>query len=116
MSAERRPLPDWAQEQREADFAWIRENLPIFTIASQVAYEGSGRGALVVDTTVQPVPGIGHPFAYFTETQIAEHGDEDTQRMVEDYDPEQEFIIVLLKEEGRSSTYRVQPQEPPGGA
>lgn len=108
MGAERPQLPDWAREERESDLNSINENLPIFQLAAKVAYEGSGRGAIVADTTVKPVPGLGHPFGYLSQEQIEKHGDEDTQRMVQEYDPDEEFVIVLLKEEGRSSTYRVQ--------
>jgi hypothetical protein len=113
MSVERANLPDWANQEREQDFAWINENLPIFEIASKVAFDGSGRGALVVDTRQQPILGLGHPFGYVAQEHIEEYADDDTRRMVKQYDPEVEFVIVLLKAKGRSSTYRVSPQQPP---
>jgi hypothetical protein len=53
------------------------------------------------------MPGAGHPFGYFSQEQIEELGDEDTGRMVTEYDPEQEFVVVLLKPSDRASTYRV---------
>jgi hypothetical protein len=34
--------------------------------------------------------------------------DENTKRTVNEYDPEREFVVVLLKSEERTSTYRVQ--------
>lgn len=113
MNQERPQLPDWARRERESDLAWINQHVSLFELASRIAYEGSGRGAIVADTTAQPAPGLGHPFGYLTREQLDEHGDEDTQRMVREYDPEAEFVVVLLKEEGRSSTYRVRTQDAP---
>jgi hypothetical protein len=95
MGAERSQIPDWAQQERESELAWINENLPIFELAAAVAYEDSGRGAIVADTTAKLRPGLGFPFGYLTQEQIDEHGDEDTQRMVREYDPEEQFVIVL---------------------
>ena len=37
--------------------------------------------------------------------------DEDVKRMVAEYEPEREFVIVLLKPEERTSSYRVQAVE-----
>jgi hypothetical protein len=66
-----------------------------------------GSGALVVDTASQPVEGGGHPFGYFPQDIIEEQGDEDTQRLVREYDPPTEFVSVLLKSEDRVSSYRL---------
>jgi hypothetical protein len=107
MTPERHNIPDWACQEREADLAWISENLGIFCTVATDALEDSGRGAIVVDTTSLPVPGAGHPFGYFSQEQVDEYGDEDSRRMVADYHPEQELVLVLLKPGERSSTYRV---------
>lgn len=104
-------MPGWARRERQGDLSWIQENLEVFEVASKLAFEDAGRGAIVVDTTVQPLPDQGHPFGYFTQKQIEEFDDQDTQRMVRDYNPGQEFVIVLLKPKERISTYRVQPQQ-----
>lgn len=109
MSPERRHIPEWARRERESDLSWIQENLDVFEVAARIAYEESGRGAIVVDTTVQPLAHGGHPFAYFSQAQIEEDEDEDIKRMVRKYDPQQEFVLVLLKEKDRTSTYRVRP-------
>lgn len=107
MSAENKKIPDWAQQERQQDMDWIRENAGLFQLAAAIAYEDSGRGAIVVDTTTQPVPGIGHPFGYFDQETVGEDFDEDTKRMVQNYEPTEENVIVLLKQERRSSTYRI---------
>jgi hypothetical protein len=62
----------------------------VFSAIASVAFENSGRGAIVVDTTSQAMPGAGHPFGYFSQEQIEELGDEDTSRMVTEYEPAQE--------------------------
>ena len=53
-----------------ADLGWLAENLDVFSAIASLAFEEEGRGAIVVDVTSQPVPGAGHPFAYFTHETI----------------------------------------------
>lgn len=107
MTPENPNISDWAQRERQADFGWIQENLDMFWTVATTALENAGRGAIIVDATLEPVPGAGNPFAYFSQDQIEERGDEDTQRMVAEYNPTQEFVVVLLKPGDRTSTYRV---------
>jgi len=109
MSPEHRRIPDWAQQDRRHDMAWIGENLHVFWPAATTAFAQQGRGALIVDTTVRPT-GEGHPFGYFPQAAIEEQNDEDIKRMVREYDPAKEFVVSLLKPADRISTYRVQPQ------
>ena len=97
MTPEDHSIPAWARQERQADLGWIAENLDVFSAIASVAFENSGRGAIVVDTTSQAMPGAGHPFGYFSQDQIEELGDEDTSRMVTEYEPAQEFVVVLLK-------------------
>jgi hypothetical protein len=107
MTPENNGVPEWAQRERQADLAWIAENLDVFSAIASVAFEDAGRDAIVVDATSLAMPGAGYPFGYFSQEQIEELGDEDTGRMVTEYDPEQEFVVVLLKPSDRASTYRV---------
>ena len=110
-------IPDWARRERGHDMEWIGENFDIFWSAATFAFEKHGRGAISVDTTSQPVPGMGHPLAYVPQEVVDRRDEEDTKRMVREYDPTQEFVVVLLKPERRTSTYRVQvrPHEQSGG-
>jgi hypothetical protein len=110
MTAERGgpDIPDWAREERASDLAWITENKPSFWPAAQAQFAAYGRGVVVVDTTQQPDPSAGHPMYYLPEAVAEQVGDEDTERMLREYDPRQEFVVVLLKPEERTSTYRVQ--------
>ena len=108
MSEHDRPsLPEWAEQDRDGDLAWIEENVHVFWPAAQEGYETYGRGAVVVDTTSRPT-GEGHPFVYFPQEMIEQTGDEDAQRMASEYDPTGEFVAVLLKIEDRVSSYRLQ--------
>lgn len=112
MGKRRRRIPEWARRQRLDDMAWVLENLHVFWPAAQEQYAEQGRGAIVVDTTVQPEGESGHPFTYFDEAKVAETADGDAERMVREYDPETEIVIAMLKEHERVSVYRVQvPQE-----
>lgn len=107
MTPESHIIADWVDHERQADFGWICENLDLFWSAAVLAFEDTGRGAIVVDITSLPLPGIGHRFGYFSQELVEECGDEDTRRMVAEYDPGQELVLVLLKPSDRSSTYRI---------
>lgn len=114
MAPERPHIPDWARYEREADLEWIEENQESFWTTATAAFETIGRGVIVVDTTTQPDPQSGHPFGYFPQEQVETYDDEDVTRIASEYDPEAEFVVVLLKPEDRTSTYRVcvRPPEP----
>lgn len=88
------------------DLAWIGDNLPSFASAAQIAYEHVGRGAIVIDTAHLTQTG-SHPAAYFTQQEILRYEDADIDRLVGDYDPAEELVVVLLKESSRSSSYRL---------
>ena len=107
MTPEHRDIPDWARRERQGDLGWIAENLDVFSAIAFVAFEDEGRGAIVIDVTSQPVPGAGHPFGYFAQETIERQDDDDITRIVAEYDPTQEFVVVLLKPQNRTSTYRV---------
>ena len=110
-----RKIPDWAREERLRDMAWIGENFAVFWSAAEMMLAEQGRGAIVVDTTMQPEPEWGNPFVYLPQGEVEESFDEDAQRMVQQYEPEQEIVIVLLKPEERVSAYRVQMGPPREG-
>ena len=104
-----RHIPNWAEKERSRDLSWIRDNLPIFWPAAQAGYEKVGRGALGIDTTqtFAHSGGVGHPFSYLDQATVEQQGDEDTKRMVSEYDPSWEMVTVLFKSHDRLSTYRL---------
>lgn len=78
-----------------------------------------GRGAIVVNAIDWPLEGPPPSqvtFGYFTQAKVGRYDNEDTKRMVREYDPIQEMVLVLQKEEHHSSTYRIraQPHQPRG--
>jgi hypothetical protein len=74
---------------------------------TSAAFEDEGRGAIVVETTLEPILGAGNPFAYFPQEQIEAQDDKDIKRVVAEYDLTQEFVVVLLKRDDHVSTCRV---------
>lgn len=73
--------------------------------AVQRCYASQGRGALVVDLTIHL--GASNPFLYFSKEEIEQHADPDDLRLVNQYNPQSEFVIILLKE-STNVTYCVQ--------
>ncbi len=109
MPAEyKREIPDWARQEREADLAWIRANSGLFFFLATTSFDEHGRGALLVDTTVQK-PEQGHPSGYVPQELLAKLHDNDIDRLVREYEPDQEFVMVLWKTGDRTSAYRVRP-------
>ena len=103
---EKGDLPDWAEQERAGDMAWIKDNLHVLWPAAQLGFETVGRGALVVDTTARPT-GAGHPFGYLDQVALEQGWDEDIQQMVSEYDPSWEMVTSLLKSQERVCTYRM---------
>jgi hypothetical protein len=107
MGAENKDIPTWALLERQRDFEWIDENIDGIWQLAQSTFTERGRGAVVVDITSLPMPGAGHPFGYLLQEQLEQDGDEDTLRMLSEYDPSRELVLLLLKPEDRTSTYRI---------
>jgi arylamine N-acetyltransferase len=110
---ENRIVPEWSRQDRQGDLAWIGENLSALAFVSQLAYADAGRGALFIDVGVQPLSEPVQLFGYLAQLDVERVADEDTVRMVQGYNPDEEFVLVIFKEQERSSTYRVRLQ-PPG--
>lgn len=113
MSAEyRKDIPGWAHQERETDSAWIQANLALFFPLATMAFSEHGRGAVVVDTTMQK-PEQGHPSGYVPQELLAELHDNDIDRLVREYEPENEFVMLLWKTGDKTSAYRVRPLRRP---
>jgi len=109
-----RPTSEWALRERQHDLAWIGENLEIFMMATMAAFDEIGRGAIVVDTTSQPVHGVGQPFGYVTQGEVEQAGDEEMKRLVREYEPPQELVVMFIKPFYRTSSYRLRAQRRDG--
>lgn len=116
--SQKRKVPGWANRQRAADLAWVMENAHIFWPAAQEQFRSVGRGAIVVDTTQRPT-GEGHPFTYMTDAQLREDRFTDASRLIAQYDPSNEIVIIMIKRLLHVSSYRiavvprVEPEAPP---
>lgn len=93
--------------ERICDLLWVAENLHVLLPAAIKAHAVEGRGAILVDctTTVQGV----HRFCFAPRADMPPD-DVETLRMVDDYNPTAEVVIVLIKKKERTSTYRVGSQ------
>lgn len=107
-SSERGNIPEWAVREREEDLAWIRENTHVLLPAAKLAFEASGRGALIVDTNSVITQGeqTGNPMFYLPAQQIEQNGWLPALKMVREYQASWEFVVVLLKT-NRESVYRI---------
>lgn len=99
-------LPPWAERERLRDLVWIGDNVPVFWPMAQAAYAEVGRGAIVADLTTKLENG-DHPVAYCSHGVVVDLGDAEAIRMVEQYEPDWQFVTMLFKSEGRISTYRI---------
>jgi hypothetical protein len=114
VTPEHRHIPDWAQQERLGDQVWIQAHVDVLWDAAQIAtltFGDEGRGAVVVDTTSQPPTGETLSFGYYSQERVEEEFQEDIQRLVAEYDLTQEFVVVLLKPENRTSGYRLRSPE-----
>ena len=101
------PLPEWAIRERQIDLAWLAKNVTTFWALAEQGYTLMGRGALLIDVISTAEKGET-PLLFRSQITIERTGDEDVQRMVREYNPSGEFVAVLLKLEGRVSSYRLQ--------
>jgi hypothetical protein len=108
MQPEVNKIPDWAILEREQDRAWIRENVPLFFEKAVQGVRLIGRGAIVVDVTARPM-GEGNLFSYFSQAEMVRFRNEQIDQFVQEYHPDEEFVIALLKSERRVSSYRIRP-------
>jgi hypothetical protein len=99
-------IPDWAQRERQQDMAWVRQNVLFLWPLAGVAFGAFGRGALAADVAA-PSTQEGLRLGYLTQDTIETAGNAAMKRIVREYDPAREFVMVFLKSSNRASTYRV---------
>ena len=106
MTPESQKTPDWARQEYLADSDWIVKDLDVLWLFAARAFDETGPGAIVVDVGVQPIPGAGHPVGYFTQEQIEEK-DVRIKHALREYQPTEEFVLVLLRPGNIISAFRV---------
>jgi hypothetical protein len=94
------------ETHRELELDWIGQNAPLFSTKA-IGYFGLvGRGAIIVDAATKPLS-EGPLFTYFTKEQMDHIADAEIYAMVNDYDPEEEFVVLLLLPRNQIRAYRI---------
>lgn len=99
-------LTDWTSKEQEKDLAWVEENLHVLGPLAQSEHNDWGRGLVFVNTdkiSVEPE----RSFGFLTQAELEEFESEDVLQLVEEYDPQTEMVVSLVKYEGQGSAYRV---------
>ena len=89
---------------RDIDLKWINENLATLTLFARTNYQTVGRGVLVIDHSES---GKTDPPVDYLPLLDLPADDEDTRRMVREYDPSEELIVLLMKPDDLVSSYRL---------
>ena len=117
MTPEHSKIPDWAHQENQALSGW--EELDVFWFYASLAFENVGRGAVVVDTRARSEPGKGYQVGYFSQERIEANAlttskHERIKRMVTEYQPTEEYVLVLFRPGDVVSSYRIGivPSEP----
>lgn len=78
----------------------------VFWPLAEAAFASVDIGALFIELTIRY--GTGHPIVYVPIDDVARLDDPDIMRMNNEDNSLRERVIVLLKEQQRTSTYRAQ--------
>ena len=95
-----------AEAQREIELAWIDLNTPLFSAKASGYFGLVGRGAIIVDASTKPLS-EGPLFTYFSKEQMEHIVDDDISAMVDEYDPQEEFVVLLLLPRDETRAYRI---------
>jgi hypothetical protein len=96
-------------EDEASHIAFIAAHAMTLFPVARAAYEQEGRGAFVSNT--QDSGADGTEAKYITDQRARAIGagwpNKDTDAMIQDYDPEHEFILIIIGRDGGESAYRV---------
>jgi hypothetical protein len=90
---ERKEFHSLREHRKESE--WVEENRSLFWLVATVAWEQTGPGAIIVDLSKSSNDG-GYLFRYMTQGEI-ELRDNHLDRLLREYNPHREFVVVLLK-------------------
>lgn len=101
----------YPEAQRQLELDWIDQNTPLFYAKASGYFNLVGRGAIIVDAVANRL-GDGAFFTYFPKEQMEHIADEEVSKLVDKYDPEKEFIVLLLLPQNQTRAYRIDiPEE-----
>ena len=106
MGKENPNISSWPEKTREAENAWIEDNMDVLSKYASEQYEENGRGAVYIDTAHYDKE-MGHPFSFMPLGILEEDGREEVVAQVREYDPFQDFILILMKETPHFSLHQI---------
>jgi hypothetical protein len=83
---------------------WIADNIDTLADEAAECFRTQGHGALAIKRWDPDNPDL--PMFYMAAARMPE-GDQRSQRIVRDYDPEAEMVIMLVKPDDAISIYRI---------
>jgi len=101
-----------SHENRDSHLKFIEGNWSIIAAFALDRYRQEGRGCIVVDSresdsTPTICSNLGESIGYYLNISSIDKNDIDTIRMVNNYTPEKEAVIVILRKDGGTSSYRM---------
>ena len=93
--------------ETENDLSWIHVHSSFLSSKASGWFKLVGPGAILVDAAAKPL-GNGSLFTYFSKDQFERFDDEEIDLALEEYHPHEEFVLVMLKPQDQTDTYRIQ--------
>ena len=87
------------EAEKAQELGWLKEHIAVFWPTAYAGYYTEGRGAVVIDTTAEPL-GENTPFYYVQQAQFEAQADAVSHRMatlIAEYEPEHQFIAVFIR-------------------
>lgn len=106
------PTPDGKNADDAHERQWLEKNLPIFWSVATSGFRDEGRGAVIVDVLTETA--CGNPFSYVPQATLNPDEHNSIADLIQTYDPNHEFVIVLLKDEEHTTAYQVHVHFPGG--
>jgi hypothetical protein len=95
-----------AEALRELELDWIGQNMALFSAKAAGYFGLVGRGAIIVDAAAKPLS-EGPLFTYFSKEQMEHIENGEIVAMVDGYDPQEEFLVLLLLPQNQTRAYRI---------
>lgn len=88
-----------SEVEKARELAWLREHLAAFWVTAYEGHREKGRGAIVIDTTTEPL-GEDTPFYYIPQARFEAQEDEVSlglAKLITEYGPENQFVAAFIR-------------------
>lgn len=88
-----------SEAEKTKELAWLKKHLSAFWVTAYEGYREQGRGAVVIDTTTEPL-GEDTPFYYAPQARFEAQEDEVSlglAKLISEYGPESQFVAVFIR-------------------